>query len=57
MFTPGQKVKTSIAPTGRAEVVKTFKNGKVRVAYWVEKLGGKVELWKENVRASDLEAL
>ena len=57
MFAPGQKVKTSIAPTGRAEVIKTFKNGKVRVAYWVETFGGKCKLWKENVRATELEAI
>lgn len=55
MFNPGQKVKTSIAPSGRAEIVKVFKNGKCRVAYWVE-VRGRMELWKENLRCSDLEA-
>ena len=54
MFTVGQKVKTSIAPTGRAEVVKVFKNGKCRVAYWVA-VRGKPEIWKETLRCTDLE--
>ena len=56
MFTSGQKVKTSIAPSGLAEVVKVFKNGKCRVAYWVM-VRGKPELWKETIRCSRLEAV
>jgi hypothetical protein len=52
-YQPGDKV--LIFGKDRAEVVRVFKNGKVRVAFWVQTLGMTTpELWQDNVWASIL---
>lgn len=38
----------------RADVLEIFENGKVRISFWVDKFGGKVELMKLNVSAKEL---
>ena len=47
-YQPGDKV--LMFGKDRAEVVRTFKNGKVRVAFWVQAQGMRnPELWHDNV--------
>lgn len=53
-MTEGQKVKWN----GRtAEVVKVYKNGRCKIAFWVQTFGmTKPELWNETVPCKSLEA-
>ena len=40
---------------GKAEVLRVFKNGRVRIAFWVQSLGmTEPKLWKETVSAKCL---
>lgn len=53
MFTAGQKV--ILDNDTKAEVVKVFKNGKVKISFWVQTtLMLRPELWTDTVRAARL---
>lgn len=56
MFAIGQKV--MLDNETKAEVVKVFKNGKVRISFWVQtSFMIRPELWTDNVRAARLTAI
>jgi len=53
MFTTGQKV--ILDNSTKAEVVKVFKNGKVKISFWVHGFAMiRPELWTDTVRANRL---